>query len=472
MAESIAFIPGDASPASDPDEQTEPPECVEDAREDTRVDAGTGESGSSLVAVMAVMAAVLLVGTALFTFGVAEHDLATFQAEDAQAFYLAEAGLARAKSFLDGKLDRGQYPGSKNFNNQSLGDGKYTVTLQNTGTVNPWYTEYDVVSTGTFNGVQRRIHATVSMETFGKYLWFVDESNFLRWFTSNDRMDGLVHSNDWVRINGDPWFGDKVTSSRPYLMVLWWWSDPVFEKGYEVGVDEIPVPNRNQVRNTIRSASQNGGLYLGPLSGSEARWEVILGKDGNTGFLSYRYYKRQSGSYVHGPWVDVNIATLNGTLFSQKNLWIEGTLDGRLTICGQTNIHIRGDLLYAASTPGSGPNPICDDMLGVISRANIIIDYTPANASDCEIHGALMALKSAFEVEDPFSYPPRGDLIIYGSITQADWGRICMFEIAGWVIHGYSRKFYYDTRMLTDAPPYYPQTGRYYVSRWDEELVI
>jgi len=469
MAESIAFLPGHAD---EPDDVTESPVCGQDAAEDVPLDGADGERGGSLVAVMAVMTAVLLVGTALFVFGVAEHDLATFQAEDAQAFYLAEAGLARAKSFLDGKLDRGQYPGSRTFANQTLGEGEYTVTLQNTGTANPWYTQYDVISTGTVNGVQRRVHATISMETFGKYLWFVDESNFLRWFTSNDRMDGLVHSNDWIRINGDPWFGDKVTTSLPNMLILWWWSDPVFEKGYELDVDEIPLPNRNQVRNTIKKASKNGGLFLGNLNGANARWEVVLGKDGNTGFLSYRYYKKQGPNYVHGPWVDVNIATLNGTLFSQKELWIEGTLDGRLTISGQTNIHIRGDLLYADSTPGSGPDPTCDDMLGVISRANIIVDYTPANASDCEIHGALMALNEAFEVEDPFLHPPRGDLIIYGSITQADWGRICMFEIAGWIVHGYSRKYYYDTRMLTDAPPYYPQTGRYYVSRWDEELVI
>jgi len=432
----------------------------------------TSERGASLVAVMAVMTAVLLIGTALFVFGVAEHDMATFHTEEAQAFYLAEAGLSRAKAFLDGKLERGQYPGSKTFNNQNLGEGKYTVTMQNVGTANPWYTKYDVISTGEVNGVQRRVHATVSMETFGKYLWFVDESNFLRWFTSNDRMDGLVHSNDWIRINGDPWFGDKVTTSLPNMLVLWWWSDPVFEKGYELGVDEIPTPNRNKVRNVLKNASKSGGLFLGNLNGSEARWEVVLGKDGNDGFLSYRSYKKQGGSYVHSAWTDVNIATLNPpVLFSQKVLWLEGTLDGRLTVGCQTDIHIRDDVLYADSTPGSGPNLGCDDMLGIISRANVIIDYTTANASDCEIHAAIMAMSSAFEVEDPFSYPPRGDLIVYGSITQADWGRICMFEIAGWIIHGYSRKYYYDTRMLTDAPPYYPQTGRYYVSRWDEELV-
>lgn len=471
MAESIAFVPSRTSTSSGTDDLVESAGRDEAVDQDAEIDAAVGERGSSLVAVMAVMTAVLLIGTALFFFGVAEHDLVTFQAEDTQAFYLAEAGLAHAKSYLDAKLDRGQYPGSKSFDDQSLGAGTYSVSMQNTGTSNPSYTEYDVISTGTVNGVQRRVHATISMETFGKYLWFVDNSNFLRWFTSNDRMDGLVHSNDWVRINGDPWFGDKVTTSRPYLVVLWWWSDPVFEKGYEVDCDEIPLPNRNHVRNAIRDAANSGGLSLGNLSGSEAHWEVVLGKDGNDGFLSYRSYNFHAGSYSYSAWTDVNIATLNGTLYSQKELWIEGTLDGRLTICGQTNIHVRDDLLYADSTPGSGPNPGCDDMLGVISRANIIIDRTTANESNCEIHGALMALGEAFEVEDPYSGSPRGDLIVYGSITQAEWGRICMFEIAGWIVHGYSRKYYYDTRMLTDAPPYYPQTGRYYVSRWDEELV-
>lgn len=432
---------------------------------------GRGERGASLITVMALTAAVLLIGSALFIFGTAEHDLVTYQAEEAKAFYLAEAGLQRTKAYLTAEMNGHppQYPASGVFTAEALGDGEYTTTFTSVGGSGPSFAGYDVVSIGEVNGVRSEIHATIGKETFAKYLWFTDHSNFFRWFTTNDHLDGLVHCNNWIRINGDPWFGDKVTTTKATIL-MFPWSRPTFVKGYDVSVDRIALPNRNEVRTSLRAAAASGGLHLRNLTGGQARYEIVLARSGANGFLSHRSYTKQGPNYVYSSWVDVNLTTLNGLVWAEETVWLEGTLDGRLTIGSEGDICIRDDVLYLDSTPGSGPDPGCDDMLGLVSRGNIIVSRTTPNNSDCEIHAAMIALQSSFEAEDPFVGTPRGDLIVYGSITQSHWGRVCMFEIAGWIIHGYSRQYQYDTRMGTEAPPFYPETGAYLITRWSEVL--
>ncbi len=431
------------------------------------------EHGAALIAVMAVMTAVLIVGTSLFVFGVAEHDLAAFQSEDVRAFYLAEAGVAHAKAFLDGTYEADVYVAAQTFTDQALGDGTYTVTLQNVGGASQWYTEYDVVSTGTVNGVSRRVRVTIGMQTFAKYLWFAEQTTggTISWFTTGDIFDGSIHANGWIRIDGDTWIGAEATTTEASFIIQPG-SIPVFAGGYEYDVDTIPLPNRNQIRNFIRTTAQNGGIYLDNLNGSDAHWEVVFGRNGVAGTVSYRDYRKQGQSYVYGSWVDEDLTNLNGAIYSQKEIWIEGTIDGLISIFCQAAIHIRDDLLYEDSTPGSGPNGGCDDLLGVYSRTDIIIDRTTANESDCELHGAFLAFHNSFEIEDPNSGSPRGDLILYGSIVQRWPGRVSTFSVPGSITHGYSRKYHYDIRLAIDAPPYYPQMGTYIVTRWKEVPVI
>jgi len=468
MAESIGFVPAGTGTSSDRDEVKESTGCGTVCEGDQGASIA-GERGSSLVAVMAVMTAVLLIGTALFFFGVSENDLASFQSEDVRAFYLAEAGVARAIAYLDTKLENDEYVPTKTFANQALGDGTYTVEMQTVAGSSLWNVEYDVVSTGTVNGVSRRVHVTLGMETFAKYLWLIEQTGggAIEWFTTDDILDGAVHGNTRIRINGDPYFGGLVTTTESSF-VMRPGSSPVFALGYEFGVEEEDLPNRNQYRNFIRATAHHGGIYLGNLNGSDAHWEIVFGRNGIAGTVSYRYYRKQGHHYQYGNWVDEDLSSLNGAIYSKKAIWIEGTVDGEVSIFCQDKIHIRDDLVYEDSTPGLGPNVGCDDLLGIYSRTDIIVDRTAANQSDCEIHAALIAFHFSFEIEDPNSGPPRGDLIVYGSIVQERPGTVSTFNTPGALTHGYHRKYYYDIRLKSDYPPYYPQIGSPIVTRWEE----
>jgi hypothetical protein len=156
----------------------------------------------------------------------------------------------------------------------------------------------------------------------------------------------------------------------------------------------------------------------------------------------------------------IDISSLNGAVWFEEPIKILGVLDGTLTIGVNGSIEITDDILYEDSTPGSGPVPGCDDMLGLIAAGSedgdIIVSYTVPNQSDCEIHAVMMALRKDFTVEDYQLHPPRGQLIIYGGLMVDRAIRTGVYA-DGMVVSGYAKDLHYDARMSDESPPFFPQ---------------
>jgi hypothetical protein len=423
------------------------------------------ERGALLVSVLAVVASVLLVGSALFILGTGEADVVEYGVDGAMAFGLAEGGVERARSFLEDlvQAESTTDPVGTSFDTQSLGAGTYTTTITNELTGGEWVRMFEVVSTGWKDGVPRQVRVTLQEETFAQYQWFINQGGW-RWFRTGERFEGPVHTNMNLQIDGDPWFGGKVTASGGLTVKSG--SNPTFVAGYELNVDGIDLPSFNDITSIMMPAAQDAGIYGPALSGKNARYEVILGRVGN-GTLSYRSVQKGGGSYETANWVDVDIASLNGAAWFADDTWIEGVLDGELTIAVEGDITIRGDVLYEGSSPGSGPDPGCDDMLGLIAKNDIYVAATTANMNDVEIHGAMMALWKNFEVEDYMHGPPRGSLIVYGGTMVEQSLHIGQYQ-HDVVVSGYARDFRWDERLNTWWPPFFPKTGNYFVRKWEE----
>ncbi|MBD3348893.1 MAG: DUF4900 domain-containing protein, partial [Candidatus Eisenbacteria bacterium] len=266
----------------------------------------SAETGASLIVVMAIMTAVLIVGAALFILGSAESDMVEYGVDDARAFYLAEGGLDRARTWLENNAvqDPPVYPSSGEFADQILGGGEYDVQIERLANPNPWSVEYDVVSTGEFDGIMRQVHAVLRHETFAQYLYFADHMDDI-WFISGDSLDGRVHANGYMRLYGSPWFGRKVTSAQDHFIV-WGENEAIFEAGYELGIPEIPLPVTGDLVAQLSSQAVSGGVHGGDLSGNSARYQVELGRNGNLGYLSYRKYERQGWwGYQWSGWTHV-----------------------------------------------------------------------------------------------------------------------------------------------------------------------
>ena len=441
------------------------------ARKKERV-AQSGESGSALVTALAIVTAVLLVGSALFIMGTGESDLVDYTVDSASAFSLAEAGQTYAMTWLrkSAQADPATYPATGLYEGLALGDGEYDITVTQVAAEHPWVHEYDVVATGEVDGVSRSVRTRLRSETFAVFGHYVDLASDI-WFAGVDSFWCNVHSNDHIKIGGDTYFQGRVSTAKTQF-AYWGECDPTFEGGCEFGVARIPFPVGEEVPDMLEPVAQSGGVACGMLPGVQARYEVELARNGALGYLSYRSYSRGGGgnNYVWSGWTDVDIASTNGVFWFDAKIEVWGTLDGEATIASSKSILIVDDILYEDSSPGFGPNPGCDDMLGLIAcDGDITIDDSLANRDDCEIHGHLMAVTASIEARNAAVGLPRGDLIIWGGTAQANCGSV---GTPDFILHtmktGYERDFHGDDRFFVKSPPYYPLTGRYLVMSWEE----
>jgi hypothetical protein len=425
--------------------------------------------GSALVGVMAIITAVMLVGIAIFILGHAEGDVVEYAVDDSRAFYIAEGGLERARGYLAAlKLDDpNEDPVGTSLSGQVPGGGSYYVEVVADASGGSWLDAYEVISTGDKDGVLRQVKATVIAETFSMYSWFIESSGGgYSWFRSGERFEGPIHVNGDIRIDGDPWFGGYVRAAGG--LTLKEGSNPTFVRGYELNVDPISLPSRAHVFATVKAAAQStGGLVL-PALGNQTYYDITLG-DPYVGAFSYQGFNDDGSTNGLGGVVD--ISSLNGALWSDEDIHISGVLDGELTIGVDGTIHIRDDILYAGSTPGNGPDPDCDDILGLIAaghpKGDIIIDYTTPNWNDCEVHGVMMALQKTIEAEDYQHHAVRGDFILYGGML-ADYAIHLAQYSEGVVVSGYGRDYHFDPRVAALPPPFFPFAGSFSIVTWEE----
>lgn len=425
--------------------------------------------GAALLAVLAIVTAVILVGAAIFMLGTGESDVVENRVDGSRAFYAAEGGLDRARTWLEqlSQEDPPVFPASGSFTDQPLGGGEYDVEATKTSGANPWLIEYTIVSTGTVDNVVRQVRAVLREETFSQYVYFADQSANI-WFITGNRLDGRVHVNETIHIDGDPWFGMKVTSHEA-TMDIRSGSHPTFEAGYELGVDYIPLPAPADITSTLATAASSGGVYGGALAGTNAKYEVELARNGAMGTLSYRAYRLVSGSYQWSTWsAPVVVSSTNGIGWFQEPIDIKGTLDGEITIGCAEDINITDNLWYHESTPGSGPDPGCNDFLGLVSAKNVVIYDTTENLTDCEIMAHMIALNESFTARNYDSGSPRGDLTIWGGFAQEKIGAVGMFNSSHQIVHGYNKNYHYDRRLMWHSPPGFPPTGRYFLVSWTE----
>jgi len=421
------------------------------------------DRGAVIIIVMAIVAAVLLVGLALFTLGTGETDVVEYRTDSTNSLWLAEGGLERARVWLGKrfKADQTLNPVGQGALNQPLHTGLYSYTVTNMSAGLGALPEFTVLSTGSDDGAVRQVRAVMTPETFSHFQWFINSQAPDTWFETGDNFEGPVYINGHLRVDGDPWFGSNVTATGNYIEAPN--SHPTFTAGYQTNAPVIEFPTNATIYTSIRN---NAGLNLPQLAGNGSRYEVVLGKDGNLGTLSYRSYRSSSG---YSGWTDRSISGLGGAIWFGSTVWVEGTIDGELTIGCENQIWITNDVLYADSTPGNGPDPGCDDILGLVALNETYVKDTVPNQTDCEIHGILMSLNRRFEVENWNNPPAHGTLTIWGGVIADQAWRTGTY-VQGEARSGYNRNWHYDPRMLRLFPPYFPLTGDMMIISWEEVI--
>jgi len=170
------------------------------------------------------------------------------------------------------------------------------------------------------------------------------------------------------------------------------------------------------------------------------------------------------------------IGSENATFYcGTGNMYVEGTVKGRIGIGAQNNIIVTGDLLLDGVTKGAiptGPN------IASLVASNSVVVYHPwiktvtttcttkkqgnKNVTTCTdtttyaagqtaanryIYASIQTLAHSFWVQSYNQGSHIGDLVVYGSIAQRWRG------IVGQGDAGYTKKYSYDDRLTNDVPP-------------------
>ncbi len=425
------------------------------------------QRGASILIVLVLSLFLSIIGYVTVVSVVSDARGSAGYLQSKQAFWLAESGIELTQRWL-----RYQDPppsGTAEFvqyDQVAAGAGTYTVTVDPDDANTTTYLKvYTIRSVGDVNGVQRTIEVEVEATTFNYYAYLTGDEGGTIWFNSGDVIEGPIHSNDQISITQDPVFMGKVTSSAnsfnegdPY--------NPDFQEGYQLGVPPIIFPTQQDVVNNYWASNDEPPVLSIDATGSKHA-ELEFNPDGT---LTYSVWHRNWwGQTIYDIENAVaNVVDLNGLIWVDGDVRVKGTLNGEVTLVSSDNMLITDDIRYACSDANGRPTAGCDDLLGLISFRNIIVRDNTANRDDVVINAALLTLDESFTVENYSSGDARGDLTIWGSLSQKVRGPVGTFSWWGGDRTGYEKDYHYDARLADVPPPYFPSTGQYHFTYWKE----
>jgi len=152
--------------------------------------------------------------------------------------------------------------------------------------------------------------------------------------------------------------------------------------------------------------------------------------------------------------------------FFEDNLWVEGVVNGTVTMASanlidankDTDIVLPGNIDYVSLNN--------TDALGLIGERNILIG--PQSPNNTILRGIFLAQKGRFS-RNHYQNNFRDSLVIYGSIISN--GRVgTQWTSSGIVVSGYyKRESYIDPNMIYQPPPYVPYLNpQFKMINWEE----
>lgn len=354
------------------------------------------------------------------------------------------ANLAANQIFLDNTWKAG-------YKNLNYKGGKINVEVQ---VLDAFTNTRKIISIGEYQSVKQTVEVTLIPSKFSKYAYYsTSEGNNIYWISS-DTVWGPFHTQDYLRVAGNPVFFGK-TSTLKGLMKLNKTDNPKFIGGFESGLNvSIPL----NVTNAIETEADKGGFK-------------ITQKD--TVYLTFVSDSVKIKYSWKGPVITKLASALapNGVIFIRDPLAVrlQGTVKGQYTVAvsgplNKGNVFIDDDIKYS-SDPLTNPNS--KDVLGIVSKNNVIITNNAANNSDVTIQASIFCEKGSFTAENYSKRPVSGSINLLGGIIQNIRGPVGTFK-GSTILSGFSKRYRYDERLLVTYPPAFPGTGGFEIVSWYE----
>ncbi len=469
------------------------------------------QNGAMLIVALIFTLLFTVVAVALSSMVASQHKLGLKKINWAKALAAAEAGinyyrwhLAHAPSdYQDGTEQPGPYVHEYK---DSLGN---TVGYFSLNITPPSQCSNTVIieSTGWANSdplVTRTVKVKYGKPSLAQFA-FLTNSNV--WFGDKETLHGPLHSNGGIRMDG---YNDAKTTSAKETYICgpehgcWYETKPgIWGEGGEQNLWDFPVSNvdfnavtadlatlKTLAQGMMCSATEDCYFEENGLG-----YHLVFKSDGTFDLYKVTQLKNPIWGYDGSRWVresddinkqsyigNYNIPNECGIIFIGDDLWIDGTVNGKVTVVAaklpetgnSPKIIINGNLIYQ-SKDGS-------DILGLISQSDILVPFYSA-PNDLEIDAALMAQKG--HVYRKFycvgwgcprwapwwyaGYIIRNSITVYGVIITNTIWTWTWTDAFGHVVSGYrNTDTIYDSNLTYNPPPGFPTTGDYEILQWEE----
>lgn len=428
------------------------------------------ERGFSIVLVTLALGLAATLGFVLSSIVVSDLHSSVTGLEAAQALAAAEAGVELAVGWLSRLPSPPEGLTPIAFASglpvaSALADVEIVPASGNAQT---YLKRYTVRATARAGDATRVVQVQVRIASFSDYLWATNDEGYgVIWYYTGDVIDGPLFSNDRLAIWGSPVFlGPVYSAANDFLRGDSF--NPDFRQGYQLGVPRITLPTMTDIAALYQRYGSGNPFTLYGRNNNPV--QLTFKVQGGVGYMYYVGYDE----YGHPMNGSIPIDEIpDGLVRVRGNVRVRGTLKGRLTLLTERkdfnqvgNIYITRDIVYSCADAEGRPLPGCQDVLGLVSEANVIVGRNAHQGQDCIIDAAILALGNSFTVEDYNRGQFRGRLIVWGSIAQNVRGPVGTFGRRGQT--GYSKDYHYDQRLAESPPPFFPPSGRLVVESWRE----
>ena len=217
----------------------------------------------------------------------------------------------------------------------------------------------------------------------------------------------------------------------------------------------VTVPARNLIY------VQDVQFVAGTVTANQPQWQNNTYPK-KTSSTNYTSTDCTNGNFLGYPLANEDIRTGISSAYNCKkgDVFVEGTLDGEVSINAENYIYITNDLLYDSTSP--------DSVLGLVAQNQVWVwnpvkDWNGSTSSptatrfyngDRTIDAALLSVNKTFQVQNYDVGGPRGTLTVSGAIAQKFRGPVATGNsTTGALATGFSKSYNYDERFKYTAPP-------------------
>lgn len=380
----------------------------------------------------------IMVGRNMNNVGINALTNALSYYENSQRYNITSAGanFACTQLFLDKTWRTG-------YTNVSFNGGTFSVTAVDTTS-----SRVKVTATGTYQGTTQTMIVVLQPSSFAKFAYFSDNEPSTIFWQTGDTVWGPYHSNTKLFYSGRPVFNGKVTTLNGKSGSG---SGPKFNGGYETGVS-MSLP-------TSLAPTKDSAIARGRYT---ATTDTVWATFNTDATITVKIGPAAATTTALSTYAPNGVIVFEGAV-----LRVKGIVNGSYSLSALANgsnqggrIFIDADITYKVN-PLS--NPMSTDLLGLIATKEIYVANTAANNSGgVDIQATLYSQTKGLGAENLTSGGVKGSIRLLGGTTQAQRQVV---QSSG---NGYTKSYYYDTRLMTRTPPGFPLTGVFEIVSWFE----